>query len=196
MSQTNEPEKVESQPAPQPAGEARGSDLTPQEQGGSHLPDISEPTGRSLSEQFESGPGPTELAKDSEVEQPAEEPVEPIHKCSICNGPDYQGCGCEAKALQKSQEQEHNQAGSRMDQELDPEDAHAEQIIQSAMKAASNFDPSEFLQMCAKAGMQHREDMKAVLDRLSDINSNLEILVSLQQNRVELLKDLQNGKPN
>ena len=184
---TNPEEKPENQSAPSPpAGEAPGSDLPPEGQGGPHLPDISEPTSKSLSEQFESGPDPVELAKGSEVEQPHGTEVlttDPPHRCSICNGPDHRACGCEARARIKA-----GQAGSRMDRELT-----RDEVLEKICNAGTDIDPNIMIQMASAAGSKFAEDMQNVLDQLSDINTNLETLVKLQTDRAKVLKDIQNA---
>ena len=187
MNQEQEKPKVESQPVSQPAGEATGSDLPPEGQGGPHLPEISEPTGKSLSEQFESGP--------QTVEQPAEEP----HKCFVCNGPDHRACGCEARETQKQIEQDDKTFRSQDIMKEELEEANATKVlgdeITEAISKASGLDP-QIVQICAAGGRKFAEDMQNVLDRLSDINSNLEILVKLEKDRADLLRDIKNVGAN
>ena len=224
---TNPKEKPENQPASQPAGEAPGSDLTPEGQGGPHLPDISEPTSKSLAEQFESGPTTVEQPDpfgggpiDRPVEQlpahhpvvkeavlreqpdpfgggPIDRPVEqphgtevlttdPPHRCSICNGPNHQACGCEARARIKGEK-----PGSRMDRELT-----RDEVLEKICNAGTDIDPNIMIQMASAAGSKFAEDMQNVLDQLSDINTNLETLVKLQTDRAALLKVILDGSRN
>jgi hypothetical protein len=192
MARNEEKPKDESQQVSQPAGEATGSDLPPEGQGGPHLPDISEPTSQSLSEQIESETPTVDLP----TEQP---PKELARTCTICNGPDHRGCGCEAKA-----KRELEQAGSRLEtnarmvQELDREDAKADQV-------QGNLDDVEekLIQMAGEmsgalmGGADKFEEFKSgVLDSLRDINSNLETLVKLEKDRADLLKDIKNVEAN
>lgn len=195
----------------QPAGAARGSDLPPQGQGSPHPP--AEPTGKSLAEQFEGGPvlPDVPLPDDPDTGEPAEEPqlknIHHHHMCSICGSPNHQACGCEAKALQKAQEQEYDQAGSGLDQELKSDEVRVEQILENVF----GNEPTKMLtQMAGEmsgallGGVDKFEEFKSgVLDRLSEIQigieyigENTKALVKLQKERADLLKDIQDGKPN
>jgi len=231
MSQKNE--KPESQPAAgepqpaqqpvdneaaqssQPAGAARGSDLPPQGQGGPHPP--AEPTGKSLAEQFESGPvlpdvplpadpdtgEPLAMPVDKVVErlneqlpkEPAE--IEKPHKCSLCGSPDHRACGCEAKAIKKQNSLDGlDQAGNRMDQELDHEEVHVNEVLEKLFKDTLNPIASDMAISVVKTVEEFHAFQQGVLDGLGDINTNLEALVKLQKDRADLLKDIQNAKSN
>jgi hypothetical protein len=204
MNQNQEKPKDESQQVSQPAGEATGSDLPPEGQGGPHLPTVP------LSEQFERGPDPIELAKGSETEQPVEEP----HRCFVCSGPDHRACGCEAKERQRQIEQDDKSFRSqdivneeRMEKELDREEANAEQILSKVFEKETM---KQIIQMTGEmsgalmGGADKFEEFKnGVLDKLSDIHlvmnvvvSNTGILVKLAQDRADLLKDLKNVGAN
>ena len=196
---TNPKENIEESPALQPAGEAPGSDLPPEGQGGPHLPDISEPTRKSLAEQFEGGP-PMPPMPPMPANPPAEEP----HKCFVCNGPDHRACGCEAREKQRQIEQDdesfrnqdiidEEQAEGRMDQELD-----RDEVLEKTFKASKSgdIDPTIIIQVAAAAGRKFAEDIQTIHTLLGDINCNLETLVKIQKDRVDLLKDIKNAGGN
>lgn len=200
MEQEKEPGKNESQQPLTPAGEARGEDLPPQRQGGPHLPDISEPA--SLTDQFESESGL--------VDVPVRVPVKPEkpHQCSICQGTDHRACGCEAKE-QKAIEQDNNPGLAQIEKELDREDANAAQVLDKSVEVligkASELSPVEMMKIFGMAGRKLAEDMKCVLDVLTDqkvaldmIVSQLDVMIEAERNRADLFKDLQNAgaKPN
>lgn len=216
MDPIEEKPKDESQQVSQPAGEARGSDLPPQGQGGPHLPDVSEPTSRSLSEQFESGPGPVEPAKGSEAEQPAEEPHEtevlttdPPHRCFVCKGPDHRACGCEAAAQKEADRATAppDQAGSRMNQELVREDANAEKVLEDVL---GKDIEKKLVQMAGEMSgalmgvVDKFEEFKGgVLDGFGDLGvkldmvvSQLDVMIEAERSRADLLKDIQNVGAN
>lgn len=123
---------------------------------------------------------PVEPPQEQPFEQPAEkptEPTDPVHKCSICNGLDHRACGCEAKELAKKEAQ-----GDK--------DAH---FRSTTIKHNHREVPSRAAEELAQT---HVDQMYAIHDYLSVINSNLEILVKLQQERAKVLEDIQDGRPN
>ena len=199
MDRNQEKPKDESQQVSQPAGEARGSDLPPQGQGGPHLPAIEEPTGKSLSVQFERGPVIVQPA-----EQPAEQPhgtyaltTNPPHRCFVCKGPDHRACGCETKELKRQIEQDDKAFRNRdlLEEELSPEDANAAEVLTESEKAiAKSFD---------EYADRLDDRMRSVLDGFSDIGvkldmvvSQLDVIIEHHQTRAKVLEDIQNAGSN
>lgn len=181
-------QKIESQPAGEP--------LPAQ-------PAVETPTGKSLAELFEGGPSIAEISK----EPPAEEShgtfvltTDPPHRCSICNGPDHRACGCEAKALRKSQEQKPDQAGSRMDQELKSDEVHVDDVLEKLFKDTLNPVASDMAISVVAAVEKFQDFQQSVLDGLTDIRTVIEELVLLEKSRLErlagrLLKDINDAEP-
>ena len=146
------------------------------------MPAVEQPAAKSLTDQFD-----TEL-QDVPVRVPVT--LEEPHKCSICSGPDHRACGCEAKAG----------TNNNLEKELDREDANTDRVregLEKMVDELSKDSPEIFIaNICSKAGAQFAEDMQSVKDRLSDINSNLEALVSLGQERSIIMKGILDGTRN
>ncbi|HUS71931.1 MAG TPA: hypothetical protein VMY06_02610 [Sedimentisphaerales bacterium] len=117
------------------------------------------------------------LSEQFEIGPPIGPPAEPAHKCFVCNGLDHRACGCEAKEMQK--QIKHDDEAFRSRDILDEE--------------AREKVPGRSAQEWAQT---HVDQVAAILDCLIDVNSNLEILVKLQQERSDLLKDIQNASKN
>lgn len=201
MKQSQEKPDVVSQQVSHPAGEATGSDLPPEEQGGSHLPDISEPPGRSLSEQSESGPQTVEQP-DPFGGGPIDRPVEQSHKCFVCGSPNHHACGCEAKEMQRQIKQDDKSFRSqdivdeeRMEKEMDSEDAKAADVLKNSNVVNLNI-PGEVMKAAMDMLNTIGEYPERIIDQLSDINSNLEILVKLEKERAGIMKDIRNVGAN
>ena len=122
---------------------------------------------------------PNKQPAEQPVGPPVEQPVSLDHVCSICGSPDYQACGCEARELQKSIEQDDKETHKQATQELGHN--HRERV------------PGRAAQEWAQA---HVDQVNAILDKLHDIQTFLVRLVELQEERRDLLKDIQNAGRN
>ncbi len=82
------------------------------------------------------------------------------------------------------------------EKELDREEVQVDKVLEKLFKDTLNPIASDMAISVVEAVEKFNIFQGSVLDKLSDINSNLEKLVKTDQDRADLLRDVQNGDGN